>query len=89
MSKHYYTKERHKECIVEMREQFGDFAVYCFCVCNAYKYMYRAGLKDNNPALQEYIKIKWYIDYANDLCDEHKFNPFYRKVSIHTFKGAQ
>lgn len=84
----YYTKAKHKECIVEMREKYGDYAVYCFCRCNAYKYLYRAGLKENNPALQDYEKSKWYMDYANMLCKLHKLNPLYKKVYITDYKGV-
>lgn len=92
----YYTKEKHKECITEMRDLFGDYAVYHFCVCNAYKYAYRAGLKENNPALMDYEKIKWYLAYANYIVRQHtlsifglKFhNPKYKPVSIDTVKEA-
>ena len=92
----YYTKEKHKECITEMCDLFGDYAVYNFCVCNAYKYAYRAGLKENNPAIQDYEKIKWYLLYANAIVKQHtlsifglKFrNPKYKPVSIGTVKGA-
>ena len=84
----HYKKANHKECIDEMREQFSDYAVYCFCICNAYKYVYRAGLKENNPAVQDYCKAKYYIDYANKLCDEHKLQPLFRRVNLKTFKGA-
>lgn len=92
----YYTKEKHKECITEMCDTFGDYAVYCFCVCNAYKYAYRAGLKEGNPALQDYEKIKWYLAYANGIVKKHTVkilgltfhNPKYKPVSIETVKGA-
>lgn len=84
----YYTKAKHKECIIEMRDNYGDYAVYCFCKCNAYKYLYRAGLKENNPAVQDFEKAKWYIDYCNTLVKKHWFNPKYRKVTINDFKGV-
>ncbi len=95
MSK-YYTKERHKECITEMRDKFGDYAVYCFCLCNAYKYGYRAGLKENNPAVQDYTKLKWYLTYANKIVAEHTFklfglsfrSPKFKPVSIDIIKEA-
>lgn len=92
----YYTKEKHRECITEMCELFGDYAVYNFCVCNAYKYAYRAGLKEGNPAIQDFEKIRWYLAYANSIVKEHtinilglKFrNPKYKHVSMETIKGA-
>lgn len=76
MSK-YYTKAKHKECIIEMRETFGDYSVFCFCLCNAYKYAYRGGLKAGNTALQDYTKLKWYKEYAYDLLVKHKLNIMY------------
>jgi len=82
----YYTKAKHKECIVEMRDKYGEYAVYCFCKCNAYKYLYRAGLKENNPALQDWEKAKWYIDYANSIVSKHPFNPKYKRVNIDYYK---
>ena len=78
----YYTKAKHKECIIEMREMFGDFAVFCFCLCNAYKYLYRAGLKQNNPAPQDYEKSQWYVKYARDLQHKHKYNIIYYLFKI-------
>ena len=78
----YYTKKNHKECIIEMRDLYGDYAVYCFCRCNAYKYLYRAGLKEGNPAKQDYEKASWYINYCNELKSIHKFNPLFRKVRL-------
>lgn len=73
----YYTKAKHKECITEMREHFGDYAVFCFCLCNAYKYAYRGGLKAGNTAIQDYTKLKWYKTYAQNLKDKHRFNVIY------------
>lgn len=63
----HYNQEGRKECIVEMREKFGDLAVYWFCKLNAYKYGYRAGTKDGNSEEQDKAKIKWYDDYAEKL----------------------
>lgn len=60
----HYQKDGHKECIDEMREKFGDTAVYYFCRLNAYKYRYRAGLKDGNSAEQDLKKAEWYDEYA-------------------------
>lgn len=92
----YYTKSKHKECITEMCDLFGDYAVYKFCICNAYKYAYRAGLKENNPAIQDYEKIKWYLAYANSIVYEHTLSilglkirlPWYKHVSLETIRGA-
>lgn len=63
----HYNQEGRKECIVEMREKFGDIATYWFCKLNAYKYAYRAGSKDGNSEEQDNAKIQWYEDYAEKL----------------------
>ena len=63
----HYNQEGKKECIVEMREQFGDLAVYWFCKLNAYKYAYRAGSKEGNSEEQDKAKIAWYEEYARQM----------------------
>lgn len=64
----HYAKEGRKECIVEMVEKYGEVPVYWFCMLNAYKYEYRAGLKgDAETDLQ---KAEWYRNYAYKLMDE-------------------
>ena len=55
---HYQGKH---ECIDVMRTMFGDEAVKGFCRCNAYKYRFRAGRKDN--ADEDIEKAEWYEDY--------------------------
>lgn len=61
----HYQKEGHKECIEEMIEMYGARAVWCFCICNAHKYEYRAGLKGD--AEEDLKKAQWYRDYAEKL----------------------
>lgn len=62
---HYQKNGR--ECIDVMREQFGDKAVYWFCVLNAFKYKWRAGAKVGNSYDQDLAKAKWYENYADKL----------------------
>lgn len=50
------------ECIEAMRITFGKDAVAEFCLCNAYKYLWRHKLKNGKEDLE---KAKWYIDYIN------------------------
>lgn len=66
--KHYNAHEM--ECIEEMRVLFGDFATYHFCICNAWKYRERAGLKDGASAEQDHAKADYYIQYAKKLFDD-------------------
>lgn len=65
----HYNQPGKKECIEEMREQFGDLAVYWFCKLNAFKYNYRSGNKEGNSAEQDAAKAEWYNNYGDCLAD--------------------
>lgn len=65
----HYNKEGRKECWEEQEHAYGTFAVVCFDICNAHKYMYRAGEKEGNPKEQDIAKIKNYIAHANKLTE--------------------
>lgn len=67
----HYNKAGRKECIVEMEEKYGPEVTAIFCLTNAYKYLYRAGNKADNPMEQDKSKAKWYYDYANKLIDKY------------------
>jgi hypothetical protein len=47
------------ECIEVMEEALGRDAVEGFCVCNAFKYLYRSQRKNG---LEDLEKAKWYLD---------------------------
>lgn len=66
----HYTKEGHKECILEMIDVFGIEAVRTFCLLNAFKYQYRAGLKDGNSFEQDTAKFTWYMNKYYELAKE-------------------
>ena len=61
---HY--KKNGKECIEVMEEQFGPLAVYHFCICNSFKYKWRAGLKEGLRKFAE-----WYYNYSKKLVDRY------------------
>lgn len=61
----HYKKEGRKECIEEMIELYGRNATAIFCLTNAYKYLYRAGEKENNSEQQDVEKARWYFNYVN------------------------
>lgn len=63
----HYNQSGKKECIEEMRDQFGDLAVYWFCKLNAFKYNYRGGSKEGNSAEQDAAKADWYDNYGDNL----------------------
>ena len=52
------------KCIEFMTVALGDKAVYDFCVCNAFKYLWR--FKDKNGE-EDIKKAKWYLDYAEKI----------------------
>ena len=54
---HYQGKN---ECIDVMRTMFGDEAVKAFCKCNAFKYRFRAGMKNGEEDIR---KAEWYETY--------------------------
>ena len=55
------------ECFDVMREAFGDEAVKNFCICNAFKYLYRHQRKNG---IEDIRKAKWYIDHFLGIIDE-------------------
>lgn len=67
----HYAKVGRKECIVEMEEKYGAEATAIFCLTNAYKYLYRAGDKADNPMEQDRNKAQWYFNHANKLIDKY------------------
>ncbi len=68
--KHYQGKH---ECIDEMIAMFGVEAVKHFCMCNVYKYRYRASAKNGQEDLD---KADWYMDKLMELeaegCLQHE-----------------
>lgn len=61
---HYQGKH---ECIEVMRHMFGDSAVRAFCKCNAYKYRFRAAMKNGD---EDVLKAEWYEDYLINMNTE-------------------
>lgn len=57
------------ECIDVMREALGDDNVLGFCLCNAFKYIYRCGRKNGEEDVR---KANWYLNKYIDISDEHK-----------------
>lgn len=60
----HYNREGSMECIDEMILIFGVEAVKNFCLCNAWKYRYRAA--DKNGA-EDLAKSDWYIRKYKEL----------------------
>ena len=63
----HYNIEGKRECIVAMREDYGDYITAIFCLTNAYKYLYRAGIKEGESQKDDIDKAKWYFNYQEKL----------------------
>lgn len=66
----HYTRSGRKECIVEIEERYGRYILVVFCLTNAYKYLYRIGLKDDNPAQRDLDKARFYFNYVKNRNSE-------------------
>ena len=55
------------ECIDAMIETQGVQAVRDYCICNAFKYIWRHNSKNND---QDIRKAKWYIDKYLELAEQ-------------------
>ena len=62
----HYCREGAMECIDEMVLVWGKETVKNFCLCNAWKYRYRAADKGGEEDLR---KSDWYIRKYKELCD--------------------
>lgn len=54
------------ECIDAMRETQGDEAVKDFCVCNAFKYLWRHNSKNGDEDIR---KASWYLTKAIEIME--------------------
>ena len=54
------------ECIDAMRETQGDEAVKDFCVCNAFKYLWRHNSKNGDEDVR---KASWYLNKAVEIME--------------------
>ena len=55
------------ECIVAMEETQGTEAVINFCICNAFKYLWRHRAKNGYEDIK---KANWYLNKAVELCEK-------------------
>lgn len=65
----HYAGSTSLECIEVMRVIFGDKAVYYFCLCNSFKYLWRYKNKNGEEDIK---KSKWYLDYVLHDIELHK-----------------
>lgn len=62
----HYNQEGAMECIDEMVLIFGREATMHFCLCNAWKYRYRANAKNGKEDMD---KANWYIKKYKELSE--------------------
>lgn len=55
------------ECIDVMIETQGKESVMDFCICNAFKYIYR---HNNKNGIEDIKKAKWYLDKYIELSEK-------------------
>ena len=67
----HYCREDAMECIDEMVLVFGKEVVKNFCLCNIWKYRYRAADKNGEEDIK---KSDRYIEMYKRLCDEKETN---------------
>ena len=63
----HYTHGKY-ECIDVMTDIFSKEQLKGFCLCNAFKYLYRCEHKDN--CLQDVKKAIWYLNKYISICEE-------------------
>lgn len=61
---YHYADSCSLECIQVMELVFGNDAVVEFCLCNAFKYMWR---HKNKGGQEDLKKARWYLDHAQDI----------------------
>lgn len=63
----HYNRDGSIECIDEMVMVFGREVVKNFCLCNVWKYRYRASDKNG---VEDLRKSDWYMNKFKELCSD-------------------
>lgn len=63
----HYNIEGRKECWDEFIDNYGPKHTFVWCLMTAQKYLYRKGLKDDNPAEQDLNKAQAYFNKATKI----------------------
>jgi hypothetical protein len=82
----HYNLPGKKECIEQMKEDYGETITAIFCLTNAYKYLYRAGEKEGNSASQDIEKAKWYYRYLSEIVDMVTFDYKLEKLEDYVYR---
>ena len=65
----HYEGSTSLECIDVMEIAFGAEAVANFCLCNAFKYLWRYKNKNGREDLD---KAAWYLNHYGRICGKHE-----------------
>lgn len=81
----HYEKQCSLECIDVMEAVFDYDAVFDFCVCNAFKYLWRYKFKNGEEDIK---KAEWYINKAEIIMydvgdEEHLMNKLIRVQDLY------
>ena len=73
----HYFEHTSLECIEVMELIFGHDIVEQFCVCNAFKYMWRYKLKNG---VEDLNKADWYLNYISETRENDWFPDHYDEI---------
>lgn len=81
------------ECIQAMHLAFGDIGACYFCLCNAFKYVWRYKNKNGKEDLD---KAQWYLDHVSDTfarryIESPEIHKMYERMSnlLHEVKDSK
>lgn len=75
----HYNRDGAMECINEMITVFGKDIVACFCLCNVWKYRYRASDKGHEEDLS---KSDYYMDKYKELITQRSVLGFESTITL-------
>lgn len=81
----HYNRDGAIECIDEMITVFGKDIVACFCLCNTWKYRYRASEKGHKEDL---AKSDYYMSKYKELVTERSVLGFESTMTVDELKDA-
>lgn len=75
----HYKNQCSIECIEAMQLAFGPIAVLNFCICNAFKYLWR---HKNKNGMEDLDKAKWYVTKGNNIVDDMSVDAYTGKYEV-------
>lgn len=75
----HYKNKTSLECIEAMQIAFGNDIVIAFCLCNAWKYIWRW---ENKNGIEDLKKAEWYIEKGRELIG-NDFDLIFGSTNVH------